>query len=307
MWSISNLKNRGKVAFKRNYWKSVLVCLLLSIIVGGAASSSASNANDEEQTKTDIQYVPGDRYEQGSGEFYFDEETGQFNYDMGNTFPGDIQDATGGNDSSGSLFSNVLDGGLLAMSMGMIFIIVVIAIIIAIIIDIFLYNPLKVGSKRFFFLNQKENAEVKEICYAYDHGWKNVGTILFFRDLYTFLWALLLIIPGIVKAYEYRMIPYILAENPDMRREEVFALSKKMMKGEKWHTFVMDLSFLGWHILGIITLGIVEIFWTLPYHSSTNATLYEALKYLKIDNQRNDYSDGFTQSNTDFSNENHDE
>ncbi|MCR4674941.1 MAG: DUF975 family protein, partial [Lachnospiraceae bacterium] len=199
--------------------------------------------------------------------------------------------------SSSSIFSNMLDGSLMAMAAGTVFIIVIVAIVIAIIIDIFLYNPLEMGSKRFFFMNQKENAEVKEIVYGYDHGWKNVGTILFFRDLYTFLWALLFIIPGIVKAYEYRMIPYILAENPEMRKEDVFALSKRMMTGEKWHSFVLDLSFIGWHILGVLTLGIVEIFWTLPYQSSTNATLYEALKYLKLNNPGNNYNDGFAQAN----------
>ena len=56
---------------------------------------------------------------------------------------------------------------------------------------------------------------------------------IFLKQLFTFLWCLLLIVPGIVKAYEYMMVPYILAENPDMSREEVFALSKQMMKGNK--------------------------------------------------------------------------
>ncbi|MCR4674423.1 MAG: hypothetical protein K5675_05370, partial [Lachnospiraceae bacterium] len=143
MWSISNLKNRGKVAFKRNYWKSVLVCLLLSIIVGGFASSGASNSAAEETTSqsSDFEYVPGNRYEGGEGSFYFDESTGEFSYDIGNDFPGDVQDALPDSGSSSSIFSNMLDGSLMAMAAGTVFIIVIVAIVIAIIIDIFLYNP----------------------------------------------------------------------------------------------------------------------------------------------------------------------
>ena len=288
MWKISNLKNRGKTAFKRNYWKCVLVSLLFMMVVGGvglgASSSNTINLNTDSDTNSsssdyssEFKYTPGDRFEYeydfDNGEIYFDDETGAFGYSY--------------EDSSDDILDSVVSssglGALLAVSLGVLFLVLIVTLIIAILLDMFIFLPFEVGTRRFFFLNQKENAEVKEIAYAYDHGWKNIGITLFFRDLYTFLWSLLLIIPGIVKMYEYRMMPYILAENPDMPKEEVFALSKKMMKGEKWHAFVMDLSFIGWHLLGLITLGIVEVFYTLPYQNSTNATLYEALKYLKID------------------------
>jgi uncharacterized membrane protein len=82
-----------------------------------------------------------------------------------------------------------------------------------------------------------------------------------------------------VKAYEYRMIPYILAENPHMSKKEVFAASKSMMIGNKWKAFVLDLSFLGWHILSVFTVGILELFYVAPYMYATNAALYEALAY----------------------------
>lgn len=67
--------------------------------------------------------------------------------------------------------------------------------------------------------------------------------------------------------YEYMMVPFILAENPDMSRKEVFALSKKMMTGNKWKAFVLDLSFLGWSILGGITLGILNVLFVAPYQN----------------------------------------
>ena len=123
------------------------------------------------------------------------------------------------------------------------------------------------------------NANVKEVAFAYDNNYKNVAKTLFFRDLYITLWTLLFIIPGIVKSYEYRMMPYLLAENPAMPKEQAFAISKQMMDGQKWDVFVLDLSFLGWNILSIFTMGILSIFYVTPYINMTNAALYESLCY----------------------------
>ena len=75
------------------------------------------------------------------------------------------------------------------------------------------------------------------------------------------------------------MMPYILAEDPDMPTKEVFAMSREMMRGQKWKAFVLDLSFLGWGILSLLTLGIVGIFYVNPYRNMTNAALYERLRY----------------------------
>lgn len=82
---------------------------------------------------------------------------------------------------------------------------------------------------------------------------KTVWT-LFLMKLYTFLWSLLLIIPGIVKSYEYRMVPYLLADCPDLSTEDAFRISREMMDGEKMNAFILDLSFIGWKILSSITL-----------------------------------------------------
>lgn len=106
---------------------------------------------------------------------------------------------------------------------------------------------------------------------------RNVVTI-FLRDLYTLLWTLCLIIPGIVKSYEYKMIPYILAENPQISRKRAFELSKQMMDGQKGDAFVLDLSFIGWEFLSFITLGIVQIFYVGPYINVTWAEFYKVMR-----------------------------
>ena len=135
------------------------------------------------------------------------------------------------------------------------------------------------GTARFFTRNLNQPAEVKEVAFGFDHNYLQTVKTMFWRDVYTLLWGLLLIVPGIVKAYEYRMIPYLLADDPTMSKDEAFAQSKRMMTGNKWRAFVLDLSFIGWYLLAIPTVGLVTIFYANPYKKMTDAALYEELRY----------------------------
>lgn len=147
--------------------------------------------------------------------------------------------------------------------------------LIAVILSIFVGSALEVSGCRFFITNQSEQAQAGTLAYAFKCGnYGNVILVMFLKDLYTILWSLLFVIPGIVKSYEYCMVPYILAENPGMNRKEAFLISKRMMMGQKWNTFVLDLSFIGWRILEAITFGILGIFYVEPYVQATYAELY---------------------------------
>ncbi|MCI5649263.1 MAG: DUF975 family protein [Fusicatenibacter sp.] len=101
---------------------------------------------------------------------------------------------------------------------------------------------------------------------------------MFLRDLYIGLWSLLLVIPGIIKSYEYRMVPYLLADCPELDRTEAFRISREMMYGQKMNAFVLDLSFIGWHLLSACTCNLVGVFFTQPYVNTTNAELFLQLK-----------------------------
>ena len=131
----------------------------------------------------------------------------------------------------------------------------------------------------------------------------NVVT-MFCRDLFIGLWSLLLVIPGIVKSYEYRMVPYILAENPSIHRKDAFKLSQEMMDGEKWNAFVLDLSFILWRLAAAFTCGILNIFYVNPYIDLTFTELYILLKEtklgLKSDTQDNSETDYFNNQFTHF-------
>ena len=253
MWSRAQLKDKARIAFKRNYWKVVLVSAIVLLFSGGA-TYTYSNSYSSSST---------DSYDD---EIYYGEED-----DFAEIFENDTSDET-----AGAVAGVVV---LIIVILLVALVVFVIAMAITLVLQAFIFNPLDVGMKRFFFKNLNGNANVKEVAFAYDNNYKNVAKTLFFRDLYITLWTLLFIIPGIVKSYEYRMMPYLLAENPAMPKEQAFAISKQMMDGQKWDVFVLDLSFLGWNILSIFTMGILSIFYVTPYINMTNAALYESLCY----------------------------
>lgn len=270
MWTRAELKSKAKFSFKRNYWKSVLISLILALLVGGGSSgSSISSAVSNNLIGSSDSSVTDD-YSNDDSSLY----DGNDFYD--DTYDGNVEDDI---DDLKSMADNT--AGMMAIGIFLIvFIIVFVALMaVFILLDVFIFNPLEVGCKKYYLRNLNEPAQVGNIGYAFDNNYKNITKTMFFRDLFTVLWTLLFIIPGIVKSYEYQMIPYLLADNPQMTKEQAFEESKRMMQGQKWKAFVLDLSFIGWNILSALTLGIIGIFYVQPYMDATHAALYEALRY----------------------------
>ncbi|WP_408071149.1 DUF975 family protein [Butyrivibrio sp. JL13D10] len=154
-----------------------------------------------------------------------------------------------------------------------------VAILIGLVLKICVFNPLEVGCQRFFIVNRVEpNAQIGNVAFGFKSNWKNIMKVMFLTHLYLFLWSLLCFIPGIVKSYSYRLVPYLLAENPDMTADEAITLSRQMMNGQKMNAFIYDLSFIGWFILGILTCGILLVLHVSPYKKCSDAELYTAIK-----------------------------
>lgn len=110
-------------------------------------------------------------------------------------------------------------------------------------------------------------------------GFKSFGDSLalyILTAIFTFLWSLLLIIPGIIKMYSYSMGYFILADRPDLSGNQARKRSMYLMKGHKWQLFCLDLSFIGWYLLSLLTLGILA-FWIYPYHMTARAEFYNEL------------------------------
>ena len=97
-------------------------------------------------------------------------------------------------------------------------------------------------------------------------------------SVFTFLWTLLLVVPGIIKTFSYSMTFYILRDHPDYSATRAITESRKMMKGHKAELFVLYLSFLGWDLLSVLTLGILEIVYVAPYKAAAVAGFYDAIK-----------------------------
>ena len=264
MWTRSELKQRGKISFKRNYWKCILISLLL-MLLAGSGGRGAGNIGSDISDRVDDTIGFHSSYDEDSAE----DDFGTFYYGSGDDI---LSGLNHGVPTASMILGIVIFVGI--------FLIIFLAIMAAIfVLDIFIFNPIEVGCRRFYIRNLNEQAIVGNVGYAFDVEYKNITKIMFFRDLYTLLWSLLFVIPGIVKSYEYRMVPYILAENPQMSKEQAFAESRQMMDGQKWDTFVLDLSFLGWEILGGMTAGILTVLYVQPYKDATNAALYEKLRY----------------------------
>lgn len=178
--------------------------------------------------------------------------------------------------------NDLLQSGAAAAAMRLVFSAVAIGGVISAVIGIFLRNPLTVGCSRFFFLNTDEAAEVGEAVFAFrENRYLKVVVADLMKNIFIFLYSLLFLIPGIIKAYDYYLVDYILAEEPTLEWREALDRSRIMMRGHRWNTFVLNLSFLPWILLSALTFGIVGVFYTVPYTMQTDAELYRTLKEME--------------------------
>ena len=152
------------------------------------------------------------------------------------------------------------------------------AISMIVVIKIVVGYVVEVGGRKYFIKAMEGESSINYLAYGFrSDRWINIVKTMFIKSLFTFLWGLLLIIPGIIKWYSYRMVPYILAENPNIDSFEAIEISKGMTDGYKMDMFFLDLSFIGWFILGSMLFGIGNIL-VMPYYNGTHAEVYKYLK-----------------------------
>lgn len=159
----------------------------------------------------------------------------------------------------------------------------------AILFGIFVSNVVMVGKCRYFSISalEQRDAGFSELFGCFRKGrYLNTVKVQFLRGLYETLWSCLFIIPGIIKHYEYYMVPYLVAEYPSMDSREIFARSREMMAGNKFRTWVLELSFIGWYLLGMLACCIGGIFVN-PYYEAVMAELYLQLREERLGIGRN--------------------
>lgn len=146
-------------------------------------------------------------------------------------------------------------------------------------VSLFVLLPLAVGySNSMRVLLETGDNRLTNNSFSLGFGnWLHVVWGMILSTIYIFLWTLLLIIPGIIKSYSYALTPYILVEHPEMSANEAIEESMRLMDGHKFDLFYLQLSFIGWAILSILSLGL-GIFWLIPYQMTAQAAFYRDIK-----------------------------
>nr|WP_300003516.1 DUF975 family protein [Tissierella sp.] len=261
------LKDRAKGFLRGNYWKAFIVCLISITIFGTSDSNMVLRFKENEafkiQSPDDYAYSIGLLYQDGNIT------------DWDGNIIRKIEPENKGkyfivqNNPLIDIFSyepTVL--GFIKLQTYL-----TVAIII-LIIGITIGSVMEVGKNRFFLRGFESEARVGDLFSTFNkEEYLPIFKTQFMKGLYIILWTLLLIVPGIIKTFEYMMVPYILAEDPHISTKEALELSSEMTDGHKWDIFVLGLSFILWDILGLISLGIGGVF-VRPYVEATFAKLY---------------------------------
>lgn len=174
--------------------------------------------------------------------------------------------------------SNAMVEGISGIALLIAALIVLAAVVLVLLVEAMITLPFNVSYSQYCLNALRGNAMMSDAGHGYDVSYRRNVKTMFLQTVYICLWSLLLVIPGIVKAYEYRLTGYIMAENPDMTTKEVLMRSKEMMKGNKMKAFLLDVSFLPWFFLSTLTMGLLSTFYVMPYYALTGAALYEAIK-----------------------------
>ncbi|TJX14571.1 DUF975 family protein [Tissierella creatinini] len=246
MWTRAELKNYAKDFLRKNYWKAFVVCLIFSILTGGG-----SNGDDKEYRLNDSDLRPS-----------IEEQFHMDNKILDQVGSGGFREAIR---SIGFFPAFFIGSTVFAF------------ILILWILSLFISPLLTVGKNRFFLKGFEGDVNIRYLFSTFNRSefW-GIFKCIFITGIKNFLWFLLFIIPGIVKSYEYRMVPYLLVNDTDLTSREAIEMSRSLTGGHKWNMFVLDLSFIGWYLLGVLLFGI-GVFFVTPYHEATLARLYNVL------------------------------
>ncbi len=266
MWTNELLKNNAKECLKRYYWPAVL-CVFLTYLATSTISGVASSVISV------IMSVIGTIF------------SAVFGVSAGAM-------GMAGEEAGSELVMAGAGIGMILAIIILYIIVFVLALAISIAVGAFVTGPFNlVGLNRYFMVSRTRKAGADDVLFAMKSGhYKNVAKVSFFYTLYLMLWTMLFYIPGIIKMYEYFLVPYILAENPAISKDRAFEISKKTMEGEKMNTFILSLSFIGWYALVMLAtmltfgLGAISIYALVPYMNATFVELYTCLREKALTN-----------------------
>ena len=202
---------------------------------------------------------------------------------------GSVSFSSGGSSSSGDVSGGSgtiippVDGGDFSVSEEMleilgIFLVIFGVIMVVAIIMSFVYmiigGAVGIGYSNFNLdIVDGRKAKIGTIFNSFDQ-WKTGFVARLLCAIYTTLWSMLFLIPGIIASYSYSMVHFVMAENPEMSANQAIGESKRLMKGNKWRFFCLQLSFLGWELLAIFFTAGIGLLWVVPYQQAAYAAFY---------------------------------
>lgn len=274
-----DLKKKAKGVLKKNYFKCILVAFIVGLVVNTGYTYTSNNIKTTDNKVSNAESVHTDK------ESNYDTMEKFFkDLDIDITLKSDSKAAKGlaapivnkvtEGKSSIIYLLNFIDLAFFKKNMGGA-IVSLIATIIVILFYFFIQNIIVIGDSRFFLETRRySKTKLERILFPYkSKRIFHLAFVTFIKELKLFLWFFTII--GIfIKYYEYSMIPYVLAENPNISRKDAFRLSKELTKGYKWELFKLDLSLIGWEILSAFTLGLSSLLFTDAYKRCIYAEFY---------------------------------
>ena len=284
MWKRKTMKKNAVALIKSGYWRMVSVCFLIAMLT--TAYSLSTSFLDLQfpsaSLQTDAAYTAGIPNSEVLLDTIWPLLEGTPLAGISEGMFSDIYSVLIDLFSTNiSVFFSTLRAVYLFFSEdpGIVLVFPLFGIIFALFYQTFVSNILIVGEKRFFLENRKyPQTSVSKIFFLYGLRCAlHPAWIMFCRSFFQFLWNLT-IFGGIVKHYQYILIPYILAENPKISRRNAFFLSKQLTRRNKWKFFLFDLSFFGWKFLSLFTFGLLDFLFVNPYMAAAKTEIYATLR-----------------------------
>lgn len=273
------LKKNARVVLKKNYLKCILVVFIVGLIVNSGYDYKSNNiksnkdVSSQEKVTTSKKASNYDTMERFFKDINLDITLKSDSKKTKGVAAPIVNKLTEGKSSiiyllnciDLAFFKNNVKGAILSL----------IVTIIVIINYFFIQNLITIGDSRFFLETRRyTKTKVERILFPYkSKRIPHLAFVMFMKELYLSLWSFT-IIGGIIKYYEYSMIPYILAENPSISKKDAFKLSKELTRGYKWELFKLDVSMIGWVILSLITLGLSNTLYSDAYKRCIYAEFY---------------------------------
>ena len=285
------MKANARKAYKRHYWMIVVICLFASVFgVAYSSSTWSVNASSPSATVQEDGTAQSDNVSKVLENLLVGDESQarrQVEHNQEQIVQNDTNAMMGRKRGVFASLLNSFSSGSVILSMAdaansivhndgvAVAVPIVVSLAVYLFVWLFVQQTYRVVMMRMLLEGRTyDKLPVSRFLYPITtRKWLSMAKVMLLENVFLFLWTFT-IIGAFIKPYSYRMVPYIVAENPNIGAREAISLSRRMMKGHKWECFVADLSFLGWWLLNLFTLGLSGIFYSNGYNAAFFAEYY---------------------------------